>query len=323
MAERLPGRVRATGRARLVAAALVLAVGLVAVTVASARPSAAAAHRATASHRATAAHHVTAAHHATAARHAMVGHNACLVPGVGRRIDQVWRPNILSGIGYRRQRVGNIAFGVRTDGAFYAYRPDTQLWSASVVKAMLMVAYLNRPSIANRNLSGYDRSLLIPMITQSDNNAADTVDTIVGATGLTALANRVWMTRFLAVEPIWGETHITVRDQTKFFLHIDSYIPPLHRYFAMKALNSITPSQRWGIGEVAPKGWKLYFKGGWGSGTGLVDSQVVLLTRGCARVSIAVLTMDDGSHAYGKATLRGMFQRLLKGLPTGRHSRYR
>ena len=87
----------------------------------------------------------------------------------------------------------------------------------------------------------------------------------------------------------------------------------------MRLLASITPSQRWGIGEVAPKGWKLYFKGGWGSGTGLIDHQVALLVRGCARASIAVLTMYDGSHAYGKQTLRGMFERLLRGLPTGTH----
>jgi hypothetical protein len=56
---------------------------------------------------------------------------------------------------------------------------------------------------------------------------------------------------------------------------------------------------------VAPRGWRLYFKGGWGSGTGLIDHQVALLTRGCARVSVAVLTIDGGTHAYGKATLQG------------------
>jgi hypothetical protein len=86
----------------------------------------------------------------------------------------------------------------------------------------------------------------------------------------------------------------------------------------MHLLASITPSQRWGIGEVAPRGWHLYFKGGWGSGTGLMDHQVVLLTRGCARVSLAVLTMYDGSHDYGKATLKGIFQRLLHHFPQPR-----
>jgi beta-lactamase class A len=249
--------------------------------------------------------------------------NVCLVPGVGKPLDKAWRPKIRSAIAYRRRRVGDIAFAVRTDDRFYGYRPDHVEWSASVVKAMLMVAYLNRPSIANRNLSAYDRSLLIPMITRSDNQAADVVDTIVGAGGLNALAARVGMTHFAPAEPIWGETEVTPSDQTKFFLHIDRFIPPHHRYVAMKLLAGIVPSQRWGIGKVAPAGWKLYFKGGWGSGTGLMDHQVVLLTRGCARVSMAVLTMHDGSHAYGKQTLRGIFARLLKGLPTGAHSRYR
>jgi len=36
-----------------------------------------------------------------------------------------------------------------------------------------------------------------------------------------------------------------------------------------------------------------------------------------------VLTMHDSSHAYGKQTLEVIFQKLLKGLPTGSHSRYR
>jgi hypothetical protein len=58
----------------------------------------------------------------------------------------------------------------------------------------------------------------------------------------------------------------------------------------------------------------LYFKGGWGSGRGLVDHQVALLTRGDQRVSLAILTTGQDSHDYGKATLRGMAARLLRGL---------
>ncbi len=182
---------------------------------------------------------------------------------------------------------------------------------------MLLVAYLDRPSVAGRPLNADDGSLLYPMITHSDNTAATTVDGIVGNNGLSALARRVGMTNFTPVADPWGETQITARDQTRFFLHVDEFVVPRHRAYAMHLLASITPSQRWGIGEVAPHGWQLYFKGGWGYGTGLLDHQVVLLTRGCARVSLAVLTMYDGSHAYGKATLRGIFSRLLHGFPTG------
>ena len=240
----------------------------------------------------------------------------CLIPGVGATIEQAWKPDMTAAIKYAHGRSGDIAFAVRTDHKFWGYREDHQEWSASVVKAMLMVAYLDQPSVAGRDLNGGDRGLLAPMITVSDNNAAQQVFNIVGQGGLQALAHRVGMSHF-ATDPVWGKTRITASDQTKFFLHIDSYIASRHRGYAMHLLASITPSQRWGIGEVAPKGWKLYFKGGWGYGTGLLDHQVALFTRGCARVSIAVLTMYDGSHPYGKDTLKGLFSRLLHGgLPT-------
>src|SRR6185437_6806148 len=160
------------------------------------------------------------------------------------------------------------------------------------------------------------------MLTESDNDDAQIVFDTVGQPALRALARRVGMTHF-ATSPIWGETHITPRDQTRFFLHIDSFIPARHRAYAMSLLAGIVPSQRWGIGEVAPKGWKLYFKGGWGYGTGLLDHQVALLVRGCARVSIAVLTMYDGSHPYGETTEKGIFTRLIRGLPSTKATKHR
>jgi hypothetical protein len=160
------------------------------------------------------------------------------------------------------------------------------------------------------------------MIEFSDNNAASTVVGIVGDSGLWGLANRVGMTHF-GTDPVWGKTRITADDQTKFFFNIDSFVVPRHRAYAMHLLASVTPSQRWGIGEIPPPHWNLYFKGGWGSGTGLLDHQVVLMTRGCARISLAVLTMFDGSHPYGKETLRGIFSRLLRGFPTAAHINWR
>jgi Beta-lactamase enzyme family len=252
---------------------------------------------------------------ATAASPGLAAQATCLLPRLGETLDHAWRPKLNPAIVYARERQGDIAFAVRTPGAFYSYRPDHREWSASVLKAMLLVAYLDRPSVASRALSSRDTALLHPMITRSDNDAADTVDTIVGADGLMALARRVGMTEFTPEEPIWGESEISPRDQTRFFLHIESDVVARHRAYAMHLLASIVPSQRWGIGQVAPRGWKLYFKGGWGSGTGLIDNQVVLLRRGCSRVSIAVLSMHDGSHAYGKQTLKGLFARLLRGLP--------
>ena len=239
----------------------------------------------------------------------------CVVPGTTRTIDQLWRPDMTAATAYARGRAGDIAFAVRTARRFEGDRPDHQEWSASVVKAMLLVAYLDRPSVRGRALSPGERAVLGPMIRASNNDDAQQIFDSIGQGSLTALARRVGMTRF-ATNRVWGETLITARDQTRFFLGIDGFVAARHRSYAMRLLRSVIPSQRWGVGELAPDGWRLYFKGGWGYGTGLEDHQVALLVRGCARVSIAVLTMRDGSHAYGKQTLKGIFGRLLRGFPT-------
>ena len=106
------------------------------------------------------------------------------------------------------------------------------------------------------------------MIRRSDNAAASQVCNIVGTGGLARLARRAHMRRFHATRP-WGLSTIDVADQTRFLLHIDRRVPRRHRRYAMRLLGSIVPSQRWGIARVRPRGWALYFKGGWGSGTRL------------------------------------------------------
>ena len=234
---------------------------------------------------------------------------------VCRSLDARWHPDMRAAIAYAHGRQGDISFAVRTEHRFYGYRARTVVPSASVVKAMLMVAYLDMPSVSRRRLNGGDYALLVPMIRRSDNNAATAVRDIVGNGRLIALARRVGMSQF-ATNPVWGLTQVTAADQTKFFLHIDRFVTPHHRPFALGLLSTITPSQRWGVGRVKPRGWQLYVKGGWGSGSGAVDHQVALLTRGCNRLSLAIMTLADGTHAYGKETLRAIAQRLLRGLPT-------
>jgi hypothetical protein len=178
---------------------------------------------------------------------------------------------------------------------------------------MLLVAYLRRPDVRDRDLRRADRDLLGPMIRRSDNVAATRVRDSVGEAGLVRLARRVGMRAF-APAPIWGLSRIDAADQTLFLLHVDRFVPPRHRAFALRLLRTIVPSQRWGIARVRPPGWALYFKGGWGSGSGAVDHQVALLRRGRRRVSVAILTTASPSHDYGKQTLRGVAARLLRDL---------
>jgi hypothetical protein len=224
-----------------------------------------------------------------------------------------WQPNLNAARDYARQRRGTIAFEVRTKHRFWGYHDTRTMPSASVVKAMLLVAYLDLPGVRARALGPRERALLSPMIRRSDDRATDRVFRHVGYGGLHALARRVGMTRF-KTDGHWGRSSIDASDQSRFFLHIDDFIVSRHRSYALRLLAAVVPSERWGIALVQPRGWKLYFKGGWGAGTGWVDHQVALLRRGSARVAVVILTHRDPSHAYGKATLRGLAARLLRGL---------
>jgi beta-lactamase class A len=224
---------------------------------------------------------------------------------------QAWEPDVAGAAAWAAKRQGTVSFAVRTRDRLWGRGLDQQFPMASVMKAMLMTAYLRQAR--DRPLHGGDRALLRPMIRRSDNATASQIRNIVGNGALVRLARRAGMTRF-AVNPIWGLSLTTVRDQTRFFLHLERLLPRRHRAYALRLLRTIVPSQRWGMGQTVPDGWTLHFKGGWGSGTGAVDHQVGLLRRGSERVTIAVMTVDNPSHGYGKATLEGVSRRLLRGL---------
>jgi len=182
---------------------------------------------------------------------------------------------------------------------------------ASTFKVMLLASLLRKRG--DHRLSRRDRHLLAPMIRRSDNVAATEVRDMVGSRRIRRLARVAGMRDFL-YNPIWGLSRSSPRDQARFMYHLQRYIPGRHRAFARYLLSHVIRPQRWGIGRVVPPGWKLFLKGGWGSGTGLVDHQVALLKHGRRRVSLAIFTQFNPDHAYGKRTLRGVAKRLLGGL---------
>jgi hypothetical protein len=238
---------------------------------------------------------------------------AALLGPAGPAAAERWEPDVAGAAAWAAARQGSVAFAVRTADRLLGRGLDRRLPSASVIKAMFLAAYLRQAGVRDQPLDASDRALLGPMIRRSDNGAATRVRDIVGNAAVVRLARRAGMTRF-AIDPVWGLSRITARDQTRFFLGIEDLLPERHRAYAMRLLRTVVAAQRWGIAQVVPEGWRLYFKGGWGSGTGAVDHQVGLLRRGPFRVAIAVLTVDNPSHAYGKATLKGVVRRLVRGL---------
>jgi Beta-lactamase enzyme family len=225
-----------------------------------------------------------------------------------------WQPGVRAAIAYAHTRVGVVSFAVRTEHRAWGWRAQRRVPAASVLKAMLLVAYLDDPRVRRRTLNADDHRLIDPMIQRSDNTAATDVLAFVGAGGVYGVARRAGMRHFTLDPSIWGLSRIDAADQARFFLHIDREVVVRHRAAAMHLLATVTASQRWGIGQLRLPGWQLYFKGGWGSGSGAVEHQIVLLRHGPIRLSLAVLITSSPSHEYAKRTLRGLFSTLLRGV---------
>lgn len=225
-----------------------------------------------------------------------------------------WEPDIAAAARYAAQRQGEVRFAVIDEsGRMRGHSVSSAVPMASVFKVMLMVTYLRREAVRDRDLAGADRDLLAPMIRWSDNAAATRIRDIVGAEAIRRLARDARMRDF-QLHSTWGLSRTSARDQAPFLLELERYIPDRHEDYARRLLSTIVRGQRWGIPKAAPKGWKVYFKGGWGSGTGAVTHQVAFLESGERRIALAILTTNSPSHSYGTDTVRGVAARLLRGL---------
>jgi len=242
------------------------------------------------------------------------------VPGrPAARATATWSPDVAAARAYADRRPGTVSFVVREGSRTWSLRGARTVPAASLMKTMFLAAYLRSGDVRGRPLRAADRRLLDPMIRRSDNATATRVRGIVGDARLRRLGRAAGM-RDLRLAAVWGLSRTSARDQVALFRRLDDLLPARHRAYAQRLLETVVPSQRWGVGAVdLPPGWTLRFKGGWGSGTGAVDHQSALLVGADRRrLALSITTTDDGTHAIGKETLRGVAVRLLRGLePAG------
>jgi hypothetical protein len=238
------------------------------------------------------------------------------VIGVSAPPASAWRPEFYSAVRYAKERQGQVGIAViDSEGRFYGYRAGVRAPTASVLKPMLLAAYLRKRGVRHRPLRGWERRLVSPMIRRSDNAAAGRVLGLDGAGAVERLARLAGMSSFRLVWNPWGLSQTTARDQARFFHRFERMVPRRHRAYARRLLGHVVRRQRWGIAKLDVRPWRLFFKGGWGSETGWVDHQVAWLEHGRERVAVAIFTRSNPSHAYGNETLRGVAARLLRRLP--------
>jgi hypothetical protein len=188
---------------------------------------------------------------------------------------------------------------------------DRRFHSASVVKSMLLVAYLRMLADQHRPLDSAARALLYPMIHSSSNEAASAVLAIVGEAALNRVASDAHMVDYQSGGAFWGFTEVSAADLARFFFHQDALIPHQFDGYARWLLSTIEPSESWGIPAVARPEFQVFFKGGWlPEFEGLVN-QAARLERPGIVFALAVLSIHDPSMAYGEETIEGVTARLL------------
>jgi hypothetical protein len=218
--------------------------------------------------------------------------------------------------------LGDVSFAVidRSLGR-RGYESERQFSSASVSKALLLAAALRRLDREGLPLDSGTKALLEPMITYSDNRAADAVYAQVGDDGLEEVARRAGMRDFEPTPGFWGGDWITAADTAGFFYRLEANLPGPHRAYGMRLLSGITPVERWGIPQVLGAGWSIWFKGGWRppghrQNTGTVTHQAALLEhRRGERLALAVLTEEPPGEGSGFAAIEGVAERLLASPP--------
>jgi hypothetical protein len=213
---------------------------------------------------------------------------------------------------FARRRGGQVSIAVvDTKGQMRTRQGGRLYFSASIVKAMLLVAELRRLRQQGLPLDPLTEDLLEAMITYSDNDAADAIYQRVGDPALIAVAQSARMRRF-TVAGYWGNAQVTAADMAHFFSRVRRLLPRPHRRTGLRLLASVIPAQSWGVPRAARGSWKVHFKGGWRTtGSGELVHQAAWLRKGKRDLAIAVLTDAQPSRLHAIHTVRGIADRLL------------
>ncbi|HEV2873765.1 MAG TPA: M15 family metallopeptidase [Thermoleophilaceae bacterium] len=203
---------------------------------------------------------------------------------------------------------------IDSGGRVHGYQARRRYASGSIVKVMLLVAYLRR--LEGRMPPPADQKLLHTMIVLSGNKVASIVQGKVGTAALWDVARDAGMRDF-SVGGSWGSALISAADQARFFRRFDRMIPAGTRDYARELMSSIDTRQRWGFPRPAlDLGFEAFFKIGWrGTDAGRLVHAVGMFERDGQRVSLAVLTDGNPSHDYGTVTIRRAAELAFRGVP--------
>ncbi|MFD8074957.1 serine hydrolase [Streptomyces sp. NPDC059718] len=200
----------------------------------------------------------------------------------------------------------------RTTGTSCTLRADQHFDSASTVKVTVLATLLRDAQQHHRHLTSHEAGLATAMITKSDNDATTALWKQLGVTKVNDFLSAAGMGHTVPDGAgAWGLTQITAGDEQKLMDLLtapNAVLGANARAYALKLMNEVVPSQRWGTPAGAPDSAVVHVKNGWLSRAthGWRVHSLGAFTGGGHDYSITVLTDDDATMGSGIATIEGV-----------------
>jgi beta-lactamase class A len=150
----------------------------------------------------------------------------------------------------------------------YVSNQTTTFTLASSAKVYILCAYLDSLERQHRAPSGYERSEMTLMIEESDNNAAQWLYNRIGqAAGQARYLTSIGIMDYIGRGYDWGWAQLSPADMVRILtlLQTDQILSAADRAFALSLLGHVELG-RWGVGDTAPSGARVYMKDGWVTG---------------------------------------------------------
>ncbi|MFE3494788.1 serine hydrolase [Streptomyces sp. NPDC059175] len=219
-----------------------------------------------------------------------------------------------------RTAITAVSLHDRTTNTVCTLRADQKFDSASTVKVTVLATLLWDVNRHNRHLTTRETELATAMITKSDNDATTALWQQLGVPKIKNFLSAADMTRTVpGSNGQWGLTQITASDEQKLMDLItgrNSVLSDKARAYALKLMNKVVASQRWGTSAGAPSSAVLHVKNGWLSRAthGWRVHGLGAFTGHGHDYTITVLTHDNKTMAAGVATTEAVASAIHKGL---------
>ena len=216
--------------------------------------------------------------------------------------------------------------GIAVDDSDEDFRCRYHQWrdfhSASVIKVITLGALLYQLQAAQQSLSPEQAVLATAMITQSDNDAQDTLWNEIGMPALQAFLNAARMNHtVLGTDDFWGLTEVNAHDELRLLRLLithNTVLDASSRRYALTLMADVTPWQRWGVSAGAPADTTVHLKNGWLPDPDLWDiNSIGDFTQHDRDYSIAILTSNDPDMTYGVDTVQTLARLINKALAVG------